>query len=110
MTTHYYGEIVARISGQLFLLRAEDFQNLGKKDETLEDLICDISATAARVFDTIEDLSGEHFIDWQGALEDFAISLRHFVKDGKMPTMVDYISLTALSLSKVRANQIQKAS
>ena len=104
---HYYGEIVAKISGQLFSIKEDEIPKMSQRDATMEEIICGVSADAARVFDTFEDLSGEHFIDWHKALEDYAKSLRDFINTGTVPTMADLITLAAYSLDQTRTKQLK---
>lgn len=107
-TTYYYGEIVARISGKLYPIMECDTQLTKVKDISLEDIICEISADAGRVFDRLEDLSGEHFIDWSKALDIYANDLRRFMLCGNVPNMADMISLAAQSLEHARSKQLEK--
>ncbi|MEQ9264169.1 MAG: hypothetical protein RLN81_03045 [Balneolaceae bacterium] len=109
-TTLYYGEIVARISGKLYSInRANDYEVLLKKDMSFEDMLCDISADAGRVFDTFEDLSGEHFIDWRKALDHYADALCSFILSGRMPTMADMITMATKSMELSRAECLTNA-
>lgn len=105
----YYGEIVARISGQLFNITDLQVPQISLRDTTMEEMICSVSADAARVFDTFEDLSGEHYIDWHKALENYAISLRKFIYTGSVPTMGDLITIAAASLDTTRTEQLSSA-
>ena len=109
--TLYYGEIVARIAGRLYSItqHANDNNLSIKQDISIEDMICDISADAGRVFDTFEDLSGEHFIDWHKALEYYSDALRSFVLGGRMPCMADMILMAASSMDQSRAERLAEA-
>ncbi|MDW3191273.1 MAG: hypothetical protein R8G66_02880 [Cytophagales bacterium] len=108
--TLYYGEIVARIAGRLYSLNhANDNEIPSSKDMSMEDMICDVSADAGRVFDSLEELSGEHFIDWRNALEYYSDALLSFILDGRMPTMADMISMAAKAMDISRAERVAKA-
>ncbi|GEM_PF-3535906 len=110
--TYYYGEIVARIAGKLYSLtndHVNDNDVSQKRDISFEDMICDISADAGRVFDTLEDLSGEHFIDWPKALDYYSNSLRAFIKTDRRPNMVDMISMAAKSMDVSRGESVAEA-
>ncbi|MDW3210297.1 MAG: hypothetical protein R8N23_10545 [Reichenbachiella sp.] len=72
-------------------------------------MICDISADAGRIFDRLEDLSGEHFIDWRKALEHYSDALRSFVLGGRMPCTADMISMAAKSMDISRAERLALA-
>ena len=108
--TLYYGEIVARIAGRLHSLNhANDNEIPSAKDMSMEDMICDVSADAGRVFDAFEDLSGEHFIDWRKALVHYSDALRSFILDGRMPAMADMISMAAKAMDISRAERVAQA-
>ncbi len=109
--TLYYGEIVARIAVKLqpIINHSNDNNPLHQSDTSIEDIICDISADAGRVFDTFEDLSGEHFIDWQKALNYYANSLRSVLLDERIPSMADLISMAAKSMDISRSEKVAKA-
>lgn len=110
MSNHklYYGEIAARISCQLYGLCSTNLKLQCGPDETMEDTICSISADAARVFDSLEDLSGEHYIDWNKALNQYSKSIREYLLMGNVPTMADLILMAANSLNQCRAEQLSK--
>jgi len=108
--TLYYGEIVARIAIRLSSLNhANDNQLPPQKDVSLEDMICDLSADSGRIFDQLEDLSGEHFIDWLSALEHYSDAIRSFILNGRMPSTVDMISMASKSIEVSRAKRLDKA-
>lgn len=108
--TLYYGEIVARIAGRLYSLNhANDNPIPSQKDISMEDMICDVSADAGRIFDSLEDLSGEHFIDWKKALEHYSDALRSFILNGRKPMMADMISMAAKAMDITRAERVTKA-
>ena len=97
--TLYYGEIAARISCQLVSICSTNLRLQNDAEESIEDTICSISANAARVFDSLEDLSGEHYIDWNKALDSFALTIREHLLQGEVPTMADMILMAAKSLN-----------
>lgn len=103
--SHYYGEIAAKISAHLFqnpdLIMELDLV-MNRDQESEGTTLWTISADAARVFDTIEDLSGEHFIDWHRALEFYAEKLLDHLLTGETPHTVDMISMASLSLQDAR--------
>jgi len=109
--TLYYGEIVARIAGRLYSIdeHANDNNLPFRQDISMEDMICDISADAGRIFDCLEDLSGEHFIDWRKALEYYSDALRSFILAGRMPCMADMISMAAKSMDVSREERLAMA-
>ena len=102
--TLYYGEIVAKISGVLHqnpdhILRINKFMsNENYNGATLHTLCAD----AAKVFDKIEDLSGEHFIDWHSASDHYASEILDHLLTGKILNTVDMISMTTNSIEHSR--------
>ncbi|MFY0689063.1 MAG: hypothetical protein JXQ90_17970 [Cyclobacteriaceae bacterium] len=98
--TLYYGEMVAKISALLH--RNPDhlkrIDHVMCEDQSTQDTIWTICADAGKVFDTIEDLSGEHFIDWHTALEHYAQEVQDFILLGKRPQVRDMISMAARSI------------
>lgn len=109
--TMYYGEIVAQIAGRLYSINehANDNNLPMKQDMSMEDMICDISADAGRIFDTLEDLSGEHFIDWRKALVHYSDALRSFILAGRIPGLADMISMAAKAMDISRAQRLAQA-
>ncbi|MEQ9230484.1 MAG: hypothetical protein RIF46_07350 [Cyclobacteriaceae bacterium] len=108
--TLYYGEIVARIAGRLYSLNHANDNHLPEyQDMSMEDMICEVSADAGRIFDSLEELSGDHFIDWRKALEHYSDALRSFILDGRMPSMADMISMAARAMDISRAERLEKA-
>lgn len=102
---YYYGEIVAKISGVLHqnpdhIERINQFMN---KTNYNGDTLLTLCAEAARVFDKIEDLSGEHFIDWHRATDNYAFKILDHLLMGKTLNTVDMISLSTRSIESVRA-------
>ena len=104
MSNSYYGyEIAAKIAVHL----SKDSEQVALiehaiKDEhgDCSDIIASMSADATRVFDTIEDLSGELFVDWPKALDLYADEiLKHLLKGWK-PSIVELISMAARSIEK----------
>lgn len=100
----YYGEIAAMISGKLHqnpdhLTRISNTIN---HSENSTDSIWTICADAAKVFDKIEDLSGEHYIDWHNALENYSCYMLDFLLSGRKPNVVDMISMTTLSIESAK--------
>ncbi|KOF04159.1 hypothetical protein OB69_04045 [Roseivirga seohaensis subsp. aquiponti] len=104
--TLYYGQIVARIAGRLYSINHHSNDNSWLNDHgmSMEDVICDVCADAGRVFDCLEDLSGEHFIDWSQALDHYSRTLLKSMTDGRIPCMADMISMAANSMDHSRAD------
>ena len=101
--TLYYGEIAAKISAHLYqnpdhIIRIDE----SMKREQHSDTIWTICADAARVFDTIEDLSGEHFVDWHRALDYYAKEVMEALLRGHKPYIVDMVSMASHSIQIVR--------
>lgn len=106
MTTNmYYGEIVAKITSHLFKSPAH-IETLERTISTREDdgeTIFTICADAARVFDTLENLSGEHFIDWNCALDYYATQILGHMLEGGTLHLADMISIASVSIQHARA-------
>lgn len=98
---YYYGEIVARIAGKLYRFPNHEQWPSIIQDSNLsaDDLICELSADAGRIFDMIEDISGEMSIDWAGALDHYSQSLHSFLSNERMPTQADMIYMAAKSMN-----------
>ena len=105
--TLYYGEIVAKISAHLFnhpeqIARFDLIVNAEYDDGATT--IYTLCADAARVFDTIENLSEEQFIDWHKALDFYADELLDRLLIGRKPYMIDMISMAARSIENTLPN------
>lgn len=110
MNTTYYGEIVAEIAINLSpIINCANDNKLPKTDLSAKEMIRDICADAARIFYNLEDLSGEHFIDWTKALCHYCKALHSFILDGRMPAMADMISMVANSMDATRADRVEQA-
>jgi len=106
-STLYYGEMVARISGfihhdPITLSRLENKLRMSGEMPDKNNLWT-ICADAAQVFDKIEDLSGEHYIDWHKALDIYSDKLRDVLLNGTAPSMADLIVLASSSIQESRA-------
>ncbi|MAE86202.1 MAG: hypothetical protein CMB80_25940 [Flammeovirgaceae bacterium] len=90
----YYGEIAAKLSAHLFQNPDQVVQlDLIMNEEEKGDTVWSICADAARVFDSLEDLSGEHFIDWHKALELYADEMLDFIMQGNIPNILDLMTM-----------------
>jgi len=96
----YYGEIVAKISYHLYQNpdHKANISHLMSKESDTEDSIWTLCADAARVFDAIEDLSDEHFIDWHAALDHFADEILNHLLLEKVPHIIDLVSMACRSI------------
>ncbi|MFY0601643.1 MAG: hypothetical protein JXR03_18360 [Cyclobacteriaceae bacterium] len=95
----YYGEVVARISGVLHYNSSEDeLSNIFNDGDT----VFTFSAEAARIFNTLEDLSGEMNVDWLKALERYSCKLLSALINKQKPNVVDMISMAACSMENSR--------
>lgn len=108
----YYGEIVARISGHLtqkpeYILRINQTLNTSNERET--ESIWTICVDAGRVFDRLEDLSGEHFINWMDAVDHYSDEVLNYLLSGRKPFIVDMISMAARSIesNRIRVQNIR---
>ena len=106
---YYYGEIVAKIAAKLFpCVKSKDQLSVSlNENDNLEDALCGLCADAGRIWDSFEDLSGEHFIDWKTALDEFSNRLSTFIVQGRVPSMADMMSMAVNSMEQTRA-QISK--
>lgn len=101
----YYGEIAAKISAHLYqnpdqIMEIDLVINQG--DENSDQTLWTICAEAARVFDSIEDISEEHFIDWHKALNYYADELLDHLLQGETPNIIDMISMASESVQNTR--------
>jgi len=101
--TYYYGEIVAKLAGRVFPVLKQKTDLSFSENENAQDAICSLCADAGRVWNTFEDLSGEHFIDWQKALDEYSDQLRNFILKGQLPSMADLMSMSVRSMDMHRA-------
>ncbi|WP_422355323.1 hypothetical protein [Roseivirga pacifica] len=107
--TLYYGEMVARISGFIHhdpvtLSRLENKLRMSGEMPDKNN-VWTICANAAQVFDKIEDLSGEHYIDWHKALDIYSDKLRDVLLNGTAPSLADLIALASSSIQESRATK-----
>ena len=96
---HYYGEIAAKISAHLYknpdyIIQLDDLINTIEGEASI---FC-ICADAARVFDTIEDLSDELSINWCKALDFYADEILDTILQGNNPQISDMISMASKSI------------
>lgn len=100
MNTLYYGEIVAKISGHLHMnpnnIRRIDVAMKKQKDH--QDTIYTLCADAARIFDRLEDLSSDHFIDWHKASDIYAEKILDHLLCGNKPHIINLISIAVNSI------------
>lgn len=99
----YYGEIAARISAYLYQNPDHIMQidRVISQDSDSEDTIWTISATAARVFDVLEDLSEDQGVDWLKALDQYSEEVLDFLLVDSKPTTIDLISMAVRSIKAV---------
>jgi hypothetical protein len=100
----FYGEIAAKISAIIHANpdHVERISRLIGDTHNSDESICSICAEAARVFDQIEDLSGEHFIDWHIATDKYAQEVLDSLLMGRKPFIVDMVSMAARSIEHSR--------
>ncbi|WP_421896359.1 hypothetical protein [Marinoscillum sp.] len=100
--TLYYGEMVAKISARLHqnpdhAIRIARTLNATNDPENSVWTLC---ADAARVFDKIEDLGCEYFIDWLKAIDHYASKILDLLLSGYKPNTLDMVSMAAQSIEK----------
>ncbi|MEQ8470025.1 MAG: hypothetical protein RIC35_02515 [Marinoscillum sp.] len=103
MNTLYFGEIVAKLSAHIHGNPDKVKRITATLDQFSQDSIWTICSDAARVFDKIEDLSGEHFINWHQALEIYADYILNHLLSNRQLNIVDMISLASKSIQDSRA-------
>lgn len=97
--TLYYGEIAALISAKIHqnpnhILRVKHTLSTAKKSDTLWAFCAD----AANVFDKIDDLSGDCFINSHHALDHYPHQILDVLLSGTIPSVVDMVSISANSI------------
>ena len=97
--TLYYGEIAALIAGKFHqnpdhLIRIINTIGRTNKSESIWALCAD----AANVFDKIEDLSDDYFINSHRAVEIYSQEIIDFLLSGKKPNIIDMVSIAAHSI------------
>ncbi|WP_268123923.1 hypothetical protein [Roseivirga pacifica] len=111
--TMYFGELVAKISGYMHhdpCIVKMLHQNLkNSQGNHAKDELWTICSDAAMVFDKIEDLSGEHFVDWHKALDTYIQKLLNFLLKGTIPAMTDFVALVSNSIEECRVTQCDKS-
>ena len=65
------------------------------RDNENEDKVHTLCADAARVFDALEDLAADHFIDWNETLDVFADKVLDYLLAGKVPQIIDLIYIAS---------------
>ena len=109
--TAYYGEIVAKISAHLH----QSTDHITRITRVIDshpdtgDTIWTVCAEAGRVLDQIEDLSGEHLIDWHQVSDSYAGQVLDHLLSGNKPYMVDFVSMVARSIEASRASHFQSS-
>lgn len=99
----YYGEIVARISAYLYQNPDHILQidRTISQDNNSDDTIWTISANAARVFDSLADLSEDQELDWLKALNQYSEEVLDFLLVENKPRTIDMISMAVRSIQAV---------
>ena len=100
-STLYYGEIVAIISTRL-CRNNNHFERImhimDTANDNADDTISTVCADAGMVFDKIEDISGEHFIDWHRALDIYSGKILDHFLSGHKPNTIDLLSMAVTSI------------
>ena len=65
------------------------------RDNENEDKVHTLCADAANVFDSLEDLAVDHFIDWNETLDVFADKVLDYLLAGKVPQIIDLIYIAS---------------
>lgn len=101
MYSLYYGEIAALMAARLFQNpdHAKHIEHSMNELEKDGDTIWSMIATAARVFDTIEDLSGELFVDWHKALQHYSDAMLDHLLNGQKPGTIDMVAMASRSIA-----------
>lgn len=102
--TLYYGEIVSIVSANLHK-SPDHLKRISKvinSDPDYDDTIHTLSADAARIFDGIEDLSSNHYLDFIKASNIYSYEVRDYLLLGKVPDAIDMISMASNSLQAVK--------
>lgn len=109
--SYYYGEIAAKISGHLFSNpdHITQLEKIMKDTSNDDESLWSLCADAARVFDTLENLAGDFFLDWPAALEHYAEGLLNLLLIGQKPNMLDMIYMANRSLIKARLKEKSKS-
>ena len=102
--THFYGEVVAKISAYLHTNpahkpRIEYALSQNCRETTSVLTLC---ADAGRVFNTIEDLSSDAVVDWSMALEGYSRAVLNFLLTGRKPDCLDMLFMASHSISEAR--------
>ena len=96
----YYGEIVSEITAKLYA--DPDHRNqieLTMSANNVEnETISTLCADCARVFDTIEELASDHFIDWYDACNTYAGKILSSLLEGRKPTLIDMVVMAGQSI------------
>lgn len=98
--TLYYGEIVAKISSKLHQNPAhiKRIEYVMGKGQQPQDTVYTLCADAAKVFDSIENLSSDYYVDWHKASDIYAKKMLDCLLSGKKPNVLDMVSMTAHSI------------
>ncbi len=104
----YYGELSAKIAlglGQSPDQIAQINNAINNEENIRGTAIYRICADAARVFDAIEDLSGELFVDWHKAVDLYADELLDHLTKGEIPHIIDLVSMASASIQGTRSRK-----
>lgn len=103
-STLFYGEMVAKISAHLNQNSAHRNRiNYVLEQNTRDsDTIWSFCSDAARVFDSLEDLSWGMAVDWHKALDEYSEKVLSHILSGQKPDFIDMLSMASLSLENAR--------
>ena len=103
--TLYCSEISAQISAYLHKNpdHVERIAHVMQRSHDPHENVITLCAEAARVLDTIEDLSGEHFIDWHEVYDHYANAVLDHLLMVRVPTIADLILMAAQSLQMAKS-------
>ena len=92
----FYGEIVANISSHL-IKNPEILNELEllceRNQETDGSSVWTVCAHAAHIFEALQDLIDDQYMDWQIALDHYADELLDYMLMGKIPRTTDMLSM-----------------
>lgn len=103
--TMYYGEMCAKISGELLSdpLYSESIEAFMDRVEAQHgDTLWSLCANAASVFELIEEKCDIYFVDWQAVINQYCQYIKDQLLSQKMPETSELFLLTVKSIHAVK--------
>lgn len=98
----YYGEIVAHISSSLAKCTSSEafLTTLIEQEKGDTYTLHSLCADAGRIFEMVEDLCDDYFLDWPSILDQYTLYIKESLLSKKVPEPIDLYLFTAQSIEE----------